>query len=114
MDMNGDAWGYRVLSPRLGVTYDLMGDGKTILKLALARYGDYMGTGSAGDFNPGGSGGYVYYAWMDSPKYGGNGDGMINFTELYRTQRPTGKAIPIFDAAGNFTLSDQEIMLQWI
>jgi hypothetical protein len=105
VDMNGDAWGYKVLSPRLGVTYDLMGDGKTILKLALARYGDYMGTGSAGDFNPGGSGGYIYYAWMDSPAYGGNGDGMINFTELYWTQRPTGKAIPIFDASGNFIAS---------
>ena len=56
---------WNVWSPRLGITYDLFGNGKTVLKLSGSMYGDFMGTGSAAYlFNPYGASGAWMYWWV--------------------------------------------------
>ncbi|HOW84576.1 MAG TPA: carboxypeptidase regulatory-like domain-containing protein [Candidatus Aminicenantes bacterium] len=52
---------WNVFSPRLGITYDLFGTGKTILKLSGSMYGDFMGTGSSSYLFTGYG---VYWAYM--------------------------------------------------
>ena len=80
---NGDAWYYRFLSPRLGLTWDVTGDGKTIAKLSVAAYGDFMGTGSYNQM-PGGYGGWMDFWWWDnSPDTGRAADGVVQLDELY-------------------------------
>jgi hypothetical protein len=67
---------WNVWSPRLGITYDLFGDGKTILKLSGSMYGDFMGTGQASYWNPMGTSGYMYFYWLDGFN-GFNPDGSL-------------------------------------
>src|SRR4029079_11686853 len=43
---------YKDISPRLGASYDLFGDGKTALKGSLGRFVDQPGTSIAGNNNP--------------------------------------------------------------
>jgi hypothetical protein len=102
-DVNGDKWGWTFWSPRLGITWDITGDGKTIGKASFAMYGDFMGTSSYNKM-PGGTGGWIDFWWMDSNK-----DEQLEFTELY--WRGTGSGLiaedeympyNVFDAAGNF------------
>lgn len=88
-------YSWNFLSPRLGITYDLFGDGKTVAKLSLSRYGDYMGTGEAGYFAPLGQGGWMDFYWMD------DGDGMADVTELYWTYPGDYSLHPVFDSSGN-------------
>ncbi|MGZ5423597.1 MAG: carboxypeptidase regulatory-like domain-containing protein [Candidatus Aminicenantales bacterium] len=63
-----DTW-----SPRIGLTWDIGGDGKTIAKLALSQYGDVMAGGFDTIF-PVGTGGSANFWWMDGG-YGQRGDG---------------------------------------
>jgi len=94
---DGSAYTWDVWSPRLGLTYDLNGDGKTIVKLSLSRYGDYMGLGEAGRWAPGGGSGWMNFWWQD------NGNGVIDYSELYWStvsQSPKYQLYPVFDAAG--------------
>ncbi|MFQ6037893.1 MAG: carboxypeptidase regulatory-like domain-containing protein, partial [Candidatus Aminicenantales bacterium] len=88
-------WGYTTFSPRIGLTYDLFGDGKTIAKLNFARYGEFMSTGWADYFLPTYTGGWVDFWWMD------NGDNIVDVTELY--WRYLGSYTPhqVFDSSGN-------------
>jgi len=60
-------------SPRIGLTWDIGGDGKTIAKLALSQYGDIMAGGFDTIF-PVGTGGSANFWWMDGG-YGQRGDG---------------------------------------
>ena len=60
---------------RIGVVYDLQGDGRTALKANYARYSEWQGTTWARQLNPGGVGRH-YYNWSD-----GNGDGRFQFGE---------------------------------
>ncbi|MEW6455248.1 MAG: carboxypeptidase regulatory-like domain-containing protein [Acidobacteriota bacterium] len=87
-------------SPRLGLTYDVFGDGKTIAKLSFARYGQFLPTWGAWRFEKLGTGGWMFLYWMD------NGDKIIDFTELYwlymRGAGPSYKMYRVFDSAGNF------------
>lgn len=84
-------------SPRLGLTYDLFGDGRTILKAAYSLYpGGFLGTGY---WTPYGMYGNMNFWWADL-----NNDGKANWDELYwadysKTTRPVYRA---FDDAGNF------------
>ncbi len=66
---------YKDFSPRLGVTYDLRGNGKTLLKSNLARY---FGTGidGGGTISPTGQT-TLRYPWNDA-----NGDRFVQRTEL--------------------------------
>jgi hypothetical protein len=52
------------VSPRLGVIYDLTGDGKTALKLNLARYYYQISTGDTDPVNPNSLGG-EFRVWVD-------------------------------------------------
>jgi len=92
---------WNVLSPRIGVTYDLFGTGKTLFKANFAMYGDFMGTSMAGYFVPAGyplwsgQNGYLGFWWKDS------GDKKVQANELFWQY---GDYYPVraFDDAGNF------------
>lgn len=64
-------------SPRIGATYDLTGDGKTIIRGNYARFYDQLGPAPAAYINPlgGYTGVYTYYADL-------NGDGIITPNEI--------------------------------
>lgn len=69
----GNAW--KTFSPRIGATYDITGDGKTLARLNLAQYGDQMGNWLAtwesfGDIT------LFEYFWTD------DGDRIIEPSEL--------------------------------
>jgi len=63
------------LSPRLGITYDLTGDSRTILKLSAARYYSQMGAGEYQRQNTT-SGREMDFAWTDL-----NGNGFVDAGE---------------------------------
>ena len=114
--VNGEDRPYQwnVFSPRIGLTWDVTGDGKTVAKLALSQYGDIMGVGWY-TATPFGTGGTMNYWWRD----GANDnplDNKIDLTELYwdySTRYPLATGTPgafryapyqVFDDDG--TLSD--------
>ena len=104
---------WNVFSPRLGLTYDLFGNGKTVLKLSGAIYGDFMGTGSASYlFAPYG----VFTGWMDwywldgwdGATYDGEGfpvigvrDGVQQAQEMFVSDPDTYAPIPLFTGSGS-------------
>jgi hypothetical protein len=96
-DLNGDKYYWKVFSPRIGLTWDVQGNGKTIAKLVLAQYGDFMGTGESNRWRPGGVGGWMDFWWRDS------GDGIVNLNELYWYHPSNYQLYRTFDDAGNFT-----------
>jgi len=76
-----DNYQWNTFSPRIGVTWDINGTGKTVLKLALSQYGDVMGTGY-NSASPLGTGGNARFWWND----GANGnprDTVVQFGEMY-------------------------------
>ena len=60
---------------RIGIIYDVWGDGRTAVKANYARYSEWQATTYAGAQNPTGTGSY-YYDWVDA-----NGDGQFQFGE---------------------------------
>ncbi|HSA97137.1 MAG TPA: carboxypeptidase-like regulatory domain-containing protein [Acidobacteriota bacterium] len=68
---------WNVFSPRIGLTWDIFGTGKTVAKLALSQYGDVMGVGWY-TANPYGTGGAMRYWWRDA-----NANNKADFDELY-------------------------------
>ncbi len=97
---------YWFFSPRLGVTYDLFGDGKTVLKLAYTLYpGGGLGTG----YNmPFGQYGLLNFWWADGYGYGANingdnPDGVATWDELYwASYNSTRTPYHAFDVGGAF------------
>jgi len=79
---DGSKYAWQTLSPRLGLIYDVTGDGKTIAKLSAARYGSFMGM-IAGTWMPGGTSGWMDFWWLDAAGLGGNGNGIVDLNELY-------------------------------
>ena len=76
-----DNYQWNTWSPRIGVTWDINGTGKTVLKLALSQYGDVMGTGY-NSASPLGTGGTARFWWND----GANGNParhVVQFGEMY-------------------------------
>lgn len=70
-----DATSWRDLVPRLGIIYDLFGNGRTAVKANYSRYSNQQGV-LWGDFlNPNGVGNQLY-AWTDD-----NGDGLFSLGE---------------------------------
>ena len=63
--VHGDPLWYN-FAPRFSVTYDLLGDGKTIAKMSVGRYLDQIGTGTP--INPYGRISQTY-AWADNGDY---------------------------------------------
>jgi hypothetical protein len=62
----------KVLSPRLGLVYDITGDGKNVIKLNLARYGSQTGYEYANFLNP------VPWAEIDIRWIDGSGGGLLD------------------------------------
>ncbi len=98
---------WNVWSPRLGITYDLFGTGKTILKLSGSMYGDFMGTGMAGYWNPLGTGGWMQFYWLDGGLAGGSQDGKVQANELYTYNPVTYAPIPLLvsNGSGGYTVN---------
>ncbi len=72
---SGVAW--NDVSPRLGVTYDIMGTGRTIAKASFNMYYGQMGVGQiAGELNPV-TAANIRFPWSDK-----NGDGFVQPNEL--------------------------------
>ncbi len=110
VDMS-DTVAWKSLSPRLGLTYDITGDGKTILKLSAATYGARMSSWPAYLWQQGGSGGYFRFWWNDV-----NGNEAADLNELYwaNYDDPARAAYRAFDDAGNFVGNwDREENLMW-
>jgi hypothetical protein len=64
---SGTVMRWRDWSPRLGVAYDLFGNGKTAVKASLSRYVNWDATGLANSVNPAQtSGGNLQRTWNDS------------------------------------------------
>jgi hypothetical protein len=64
-------------SPRIGVSWDLKGDGRTILKLSLAQYGDVLAAG-ANVPRPLGLTGNMAFWWKDA-----DADQIVDIAEIY-------------------------------
>jgi hypothetical protein len=60
---------WNVAAPRIGLTFDLSGDGKTVLKGNYGLYWHNPGVGIGGNGNPNTAGKQASYAWTDT-----NGD----------------------------------------
>jgi hypothetical protein len=74
---------FKDLSPRLGVAYDLFGNGKTALKATLSRYVQTSTVGFARLLNPlNTSVNSATRPWNDAVALGGNGDGIPQVSEL--------------------------------
>jgi len=82
----------KIFSPRLGLVYDITGDGKNVIKLNVARYGSQTGYEFAGFLNP------VPWAeidlrWVDADPDGAgplHPDGRVTANELWGTDWETG------------------------
>jgi len=105
---DGSKYAWRVFSPRIGLTYDVTGDGKTIAKLSFGQYGDFMGTGQADNWMLGGTSGSLRFWWNDA-----NGDKTMTRDELYWLYRRTPglnyQPYAVFDASGNFAATVDQI-----
>ena len=95
-----DVWAVTNISPRLGLTYDLGGNGKNIIKLSFNQFGGVQGVGLAGNFEPRGASG-----WMDFHHYDDNGDNIISMNEVYwydPNLTTSNLVTRAFDDSGNF------------
>jgi hypothetical protein len=64
-------------SPRIGLSWDISGDGKNVAKLTYSEYGDLMPTGAYTP-QPLGLGGGMGFWWNDT-----SGDGMVQLAEIF-------------------------------
>ncbi|MFC2166651.1 carboxypeptidase regulatory-like domain-containing protein [Acidobacteriota bacterium] len=99
---NARVW---TISPRLGITYDLFGDGKTILKAAFAMYpGGPLNAFSY--YTPSGVYPWMRFWWGDQAAGFGNGDYIVQLNELYWAEYSGSRKIyRAFDDAGNFVVT---------
>ena len=73
----GGRYQWSTWSPRIGFSWDLKGDGRTVLKLALAQYGDLLAAG-ANVPRPLGLTGNLAFWWNDT-----DADSLVDRTEIY-------------------------------
>ena len=100
----GKSWFWNVWSPRLGLSWDVTGDGKTIAKLSVAQYGDFMGM-VAGTWAPYGVGGWLDFWWHDT-----NTNNLVEASELYwhTIAAPSYQPYRVFNNDGSIALSDAQ------
>jgi hypothetical protein len=101
VDTDGNTWAWKTFSPRIGITWDVTGDGKTIAKLSFAQYGDFMGVGSWSQM-PGGASGWIDFWWWDDSQRAANG--LVELDELYWHTVGDGTYTPVqlFPGGGAF------------
>jgi len=110
VDGDNRPYQWNTFSPRIGLTWDIFGDGKTVAKLSASQYGDIMGVGWYAA-TPYGTGGTINYWWKDA-----NADNKMTFDEMYwaySTRQPVGtRYVPyrVYDDAGNFTQTALNMM----
>jgi hypothetical protein len=75
--------GYKNWAPRVGFTYDLMGDGRNVLKASYARYTAQAGTGDLSSTYVTLGTAYVQYPWNDL-----NHDGFMTANEIVMIDTP--------------------------
>jgi len=81
-----------VLLPRLGLSYDLRGDGRDVIRLSLALYGSQTGMDPAAFVNPASAG--IGLLWQDA-----DGDGRVTPGELFGIDWTTGSYASASDPA---------------
>jgi hypothetical protein len=82
-DELSDVPNFKDLSPRLGIAYDVFGNGKTAVKATLSRYVQTSTVGFARLLNPlNTSVNSATRPWNDAVALGGNGDGIPQVSEL--------------------------------
>jgi hypothetical protein len=103
--------GWNFLSPRIGLTYDVTGDGKTIAKLSGAVYNEVMGSFQGYLWTRAGAGGSIMFWWNDM-----NNDEAAALNELYWASYDAARtAYPAFDDSGNFVGNwAREENLMWL
>jgi len=104
---NTQSW--TMISPRVGITWDVTGDGKTIAKLSGAVYGSYMGTWG-GWWAKRGDGDVRFY-WDDV-----DGSGTVALNELWWARYNSARtAYRAFNDAGVFVgdYEDAENLMWW-
>jgi Carboxypeptidase regulatory-like domain len=65
VDAVSSVFSWNLMSPRVGINYDLFGDGKTIVKFNYGQYWWNPGTALAGNVNTNPPDTYRRYAWSD-------------------------------------------------
>ena len=105
-----DTKSWKDISPRIGLTWDVTGDGKTIAKVSGAIYGGRMASWAIYPYYRGGSGGYMNFWWYDQ-----NGNSKADMNELYWAAYDATRTVyRAFDDAGNFVGNmDREENLMW-
>ena len=92
------------ISPRIGMTYDLFGDGKTILKAAFAMYPGgplSLSNYSSSAYNP-----WMRFWWSDQAAGYGNGDYVVDLNEIYWAEfKGSRKIYRAFDDVGSFLVT---------
>ena len=96
-------YAWETLSPRLGITWDINGDGKTIAKASFGIYGGVMSTGHAGNWEPYGAAGSNTY-WLKDH----NNDGIYSPDEMYWFGSDR-KPYNVFDGSGNLIATNDQI-----
>ncbi len=96
-DSAGNTYSWTNLSPRFSVTWDIGGNGKNVLKFYTAKYSQWMESGYASRWRPGGTGGWMNFWWLD-----GNSDGIYDVNELYWHRTSDYGLYRAFDDSGNF------------
>jgi Ca-activated chloride channel family protein len=87
---NGKGYAVSIFSPRLGVTWDINGDGKNVLKFAAGLYGDAQSTANAKYLLPyGAESGMQFWLYRDTP-------GKYTLNDLYWTDYTTGTPVQLF------------------
>ena len=89
-------------SPRIGLSWDTKGDGRTIVKLALAQYGDILAAG-ANVPRPLGLTGNMSFWWNDT-----DADSVVDLTEMLWKYSPVHPDTPnqlyaLFSSGGGLT-----------
>jgi len=72
-----DKYAWNTLSPRLGITYDLSGDGRTIARASFNRYGSQQNAGQYGSIDPVG-----VYREADADWFDLNGNNLVDDGEI--------------------------------
>jgi Ca-activated chloride channel family protein len=87
---SGKGYAVSIFSPRLGVTWDISGDGKNVLKFAAGLYGDTQSTANARYLLPyGAESGMQFWLYRDTP-------GKYTLNDLYWTDYTTGTPVRLF------------------
>jgi hypothetical protein len=67
--LNYEAWKdilvWNAWSPRIGLTFDILGDGKIVFKATFSRYTDYIMKQYFAPLHPGSSPSYIIFYWYD-------------------------------------------------